>query len=134
MIGWALRYALLTFGSYGGPDTAAYWFVIAAIFIHGPCYAFVYIAGQLYIDKLVDPSSRATAQGWHTAATGGFGHLGGAVMVGWAQSEFLTPEGVSPPPYDWASFWLVPIAVSLLAAILFALLFTEQGRGEPAEA
>lgn len=128
LVGWALRYALLAFGSAGGPDSAAALFVLTAIVIHGPCYAFLYIAGQMYVDKLVDPSARGTAQGWHTAATGGFGHLAGALMMGWAQARYLTPEGVTPPPYDWMRFWLVPIGISLVAAILFAVFFTEQGR------
>lgn len=126
VLGWVLRYGLLALGSYGGPDSTAAVFVYAAIIIHGPCYAFVYIVGQMYVDRLVPASSRSAAQGLHTIATGGFGHLIGARMVGWSQATFLTPEGVTPAPYRWPEFWLVPIVIGVVTAAVFAAVFSER--------
>jgi hypothetical protein len=45
------------------------------------------------------------------------------MTVGFAQQTFLTPAGVSPPPYDWAAFWLVPAAVSVITVVLFQISF-----------
>ncbi|MCA9238221.1 MAG: MFS transporter [Planctomycetales bacterium] len=114
-LAWTIRYLLLAGGSYYG----AAWPVYAAILIHGPCYVFVYVVAVMYIDRLADPAYRGSAQGLLALASTGFGHLLGGLSAGYAQTLFLTPRGVSPPPYQWWAFWLVPGAISLAAAILF---------------
>ncbi len=126
VLGWAARYVLLAIGSYGGPDTWAAYPVMAAILLHGPSYVFVYLAGQMYVDRLVHPSNRGAAQGLHALATGGFGHLLGAGFCGQLQAALLTPPGVSPPPYHWVPFWLAPVGIGIAVAILFALTFFER--------
>lgn len=123
LLGWVVRYLLLASGSFGEPTSAAAVLVMLAILLHGPSYVFVYVTGQLYIDKLVDASHRGVAQGLHTLATGGIGHFLGAGMTGWAQSAFLTPPGVDPPPYHWAPFWLTPVALGIVVAAVFAARF-----------
>lgn len=125
VLGWAFRYLMLALGSYGGPETYATWFVYAAILVHGPSYVFVYLAGQMYVDRMVDPSIRGVAQGLHAFATVGVGHFLGACVTGWSQSTFLTPAGVTPPPYNWAPYWLMPVGLALLVAALFGAFFTE---------
>lgn len=125
LLGWVVRYLLLASGSFGEPTSAAAALVLVAILLHGPSYVFVYVTGQLYIDKLVDPSHRGIAQGLHTLATGGIGHFLGAGMTGWAQSAFLTPPGVDPAPYHWAPFWLTPVTLGLVVAVVFAIRFSD---------
>ncbi|TWT95964.1 putative nucleoside transporter YegT [Botrimarina colliarenosi] len=132
LLGWALRYLLLVAGSYGGPETIASLPVLLAIMLHGPSYVFVYLAGQMYVDRLVHPSNRGAAQGLHSMAMGGVGHLLGAGLTGWAQKEFLTPPGVTPAPYDWQLFWLTPVGIVVVVAILFASLFFERPHSESA--
>lgn len=129
ILGWALRFSLLAMGGIWEGT----WPVYAAILVHGPCYVFVYVAGQLYIDKLVAPSRRGVAQGLHAVATTGFGHLFGAIVVVQTELMFLTPPGVSPAPYEWSNFWLVPAIISLAAAMLFALTFTDTTNGKEPE-
>lgn len=120
VIAWCVRFVLFAFG---GP--AAVYFAIA---IHGPSYAFVYVAGQLYVDRLVPKTQRGAAQGWHTVASSGLGHLLGAFAVSQAQVAFLTPPGVDPAPYRWFEFWLTPAAISFVALVLtLALLRTPPG-------
>jgi hypothetical protein len=51
------------------------------------------------------------------------GHLLGALSVGLSQATFLTPEGVSPPPYHWTAFWLVPALISVTTLVVFKLVF-----------
>lgn len=123
---WAARYTLLVIGSLGEPGSPATAAVIAAILCHGPAYGFMYVAGQLYVDKLVHPHNRGAGQGLHALAMNGLGHLLGAGLVGWAQSRFLTPSGVTPPPYDWVRFWLTPIGLFLVVGVLFLARFARQ--------
>lgn len=119
VLAWTLRYMLLAMGSH----FALAWPVVTAILIHGPCYVFVYVVGVMYTDHLADPSHRGAAQGLYALASTGIGHLLGAVTVGWAQSVFLTPAGVEPPPYNWTSFWLVPAMIGIIVLIVFKLTF-----------
>jgi nucleoside transporter len=119
VIAWGVRYVLLAAGSHFFIG----WPVYIAILIHGPCYVFVYVIGVMYVDRLADASHRGAAQGLNALATTGLGHLLGAMTVGFAQQTFLTPEGMSPPPYNWAAFWLVPAAVSATTVVLFQFAF-----------
>jgi nucleoside transporter len=121
MIAWAARYGLLATGSYYNLA----WPVYAAILIHGPCYVFIYVISVMYVDRLAEASHRGAAQGLQALASTGLGHLLGALTVGFTQAIFLTPPGVSPPPYNWPAFWIVPAGVSLMALVLFTLLFTK---------
>ncbi|MGL4513552.1 MAG: MFS transporter [Lacipirellulaceae bacterium] len=118
---WVVRYSLLALGA--AQDWS--WPVYTAIAIHGPAFVSIYVAGQLYIDRLADPRSRSAVQGLHALATSGVGHLVGSLAAGWSQAHFLTPEGVTPPPYRWVEFWLAPAVVGLFAAACFALAFRE---------
>ncbi len=119
-LAWAIRFWLLA--SY---ESLGLWVTYPAILVHGACFTFVYMTGQLYADRLADRDARAAAQGVHMLATSGLGHLVGAFAAQFAQARLLTPEGVSPPPYDWHKLWLIPLAISLGATLLFALFFRE---------
>lgn len=121
---WIVRFLLLAVS--GG--SVYPWMAMVAISLHGFCFVFVFILGQLYIDRMAPRDSRGAAQGMHVLAVYGVGSLIGARLAGWAQSRWLTPEGVSPAPYHWEIFWLAPLAVSLLAAVLFMLLFSERAQ------
>jgi hypothetical protein len=112
---WCARYLLLAAASYYDISIPVY----AAIAIHGACYVFVYIIGVMYVDRLVSHAHRGLAQGLYTIVYAGFANLLGAVAVGYSQSRFLTPDGVSPPPYNWTIFWLIPAAISAATALLF---------------
>jgi nucleoside transporter len=115
---WAIRYGLL---AVAGQYYEMTWAVYAAILIHGPCYVFVYVIGVMYVDRLVDGTHRGIAQGMNALATTGVGHLLGAITVGLSQEAFLTPDGVAPPPYNWAAFWLVPAAISAATILVMQI-------------
>jgi nucleoside transporter len=119
VIAWGVRYGLLAAGSYFYIG----WPVYTAILIHGPCYVFIYVIGVMYVDRLADSAHRGAAQGMYALATTGLGHLIGAFNVGYTQGVFLTPDGISPPPYNWTAFWIVPAILSLVTAIVFKIRF-----------
>jgi nucleoside transporter len=119
VMAWCIRYFLLA----GSVAYGIAWPAYLAILIHGACYVFIYVVGVMYVDQLVGGIHRGAAQGLYALATAGLGHLLGALTVGFAQEKFLTPEGITPPPYDWAAFWLVPAIVSAAALVAFKLVF-----------
>ncbi|MBX3433167.1 MAG: MFS transporter [Pirellulales bacterium] len=124
---WAVRYGLLA----GGSRLAGDWPVYAAIVVHGPCFVFVFVVGVMIVDKLAGEAYRGVAQGLFTGASTGAGNLLGAFAMGLAQTRFLTPAGVSPPPYRWSEFWLVPAAMSVAAGIIYVSVWTSlRPRGE----
>jgi MFS family permease len=124
VIVWGVRYALLATVSFYEIAWPAY----AAILMNGPCFVFIYVVGVMYVDHLVSGAHRGAAQGMFALASAGVGNLAGALIVGYTQSTFLTPEGVSPPPYDWLGFWSVPALISLAALFVFKIAFKSPRR------
>lgn len=122
IIAWGARYGMLAVGSYY--DIA--WPVYAAILVHGPCYVFIYVIAVLYVDRLADSAHRGAAQGMLALASTGIGHMLGAITVGFTQEVFLTPQGVSPPPYHWTPFWVVFASLSLVTLLVFKVAFEPQ--------
>ena len=119
VIAWAVRYGLLAAGSLYGIT----WPAVAAILMNGPCFVFIYVVGVMYIDRLAGGVHRGAAQGMFALASAGLGNLAGAITVGYAQSMFLTPEGVSPPPYNWPAFWSVPAILCVTCVLMFNVAF-----------
>jgi nucleoside transporter len=103
---WALRYLLL---AYGNAD-AGIWMFYFAILLHGACYDFFFVAGQLYTDQEAPSHLRSSAQGFLTFLTYGIGMYAGSVLSGVARDYFPT----------WQSFWLSSALMS--AAIMFLVL------------
>ena len=109
---WALRYLLL---AYGNAD-AGIWMFYLAILLHGNCYDFFFVAGQLYTDQEAPPHLRSSAQGFIAFVTYGIGMYLGSVLSGVARDYFPT----------WQSFWLSSAIMS--AVIMLLVLFFFQSR------
>lgn len=124
IMAWCLRYVLLATGNHYGLS----WPIYTSILIHGACYVFIYVVGVMYVDRLTDATHRGAAQGLLAIATSGVGNLLGALAVGYTESMFLTPAGVSPPPYHWTPFWLMPAAISLVTLAAYYLVFVPMTR------
>jgi nucleoside transporter len=129
IVAWTIRYALLAAASLNGITWPAY----AAILMNGPCFVFIYVVGVMHIDHLVRGAHRGAAQGMFVLATAGLGNLGGALMVGFTQAKFLTPEGISPPPYNWPAFWTIPAILSVASVVVFIFFFQRYDKRQPDE-
>jgi nucleoside transporter len=125
MAAWVLRYALFALGA---PD-AVIWMVVAGIALHGVCYDFFFVTGQIYVDKKSTPEIRGQAQGLLVFITYGVGMLIGAQIAGAAYNRFLA-GGETLALAQWQQFWWLPAAFALGVLVLFALLF--QDRVDPA--
>jgi len=113
---WCLRYLLL---AYGNADSGM-WMFYLAILLHGVCYDFFFVTGQLYTDQQAPPNLRAAAQGLIIFLTLGVGMFIGSMLSGGAVDYFThTVNGVAVR--DWQSFWLTSSAGA--GVILLMLLF-----------
>jgi nucleoside transporter len=115
MLAWAVRYFFFSWGNTG----PALWMLYAGILLHGLCYDFFFVTGQIYTDEQAGPRIRASAQGFLAFLTQGVGYLIGAWASGRVVQHFLLPEG----GHDWRSIWQVPAVGALVILLVFAVLF-----------
>lgn len=120
---WALRYVLFGFGDEG----ALFWMIIIGLLLHGVCYDFFFVAGQVYTDRFAGPGLRASAQGLITLATYGVGLLIGSLISGPIVDAFVTGEA----SHNWLQIWLIPAAIAAVVLIAFWLLFRESKTDVP---
>jgi nucleoside transporter len=124
MAAWALRYVLFAYGNAG----ELVFLLILGIGLHGVCYDFFFVSGQVFTDSKAGPRYKSAAQGLITLATYGVGMLFGFWIAGALTEAFAVPGG-----HDWRSVWLYPAAFAAVVAILFGLLFRNEtvayGRG-----
>lgn len=116
MLAWTVRYVMFS----TGVPAALY----VGIILHGICYDFFFVTGQIYVDQKAPREMRGAAQGFIAFATLGFGQFIGSVLGGRVLDYFaLTKE---PPTYDWAKFWMVPATGAMVVMVLFAFLFNDR--------
>ncbi len=120
MAAWALRYVAFGYGD-AGPGM---WLVYAGILLHGVCYDFFFVSGQIYTDAQAGPRVRAAAQGFLNFVTNGLGYFIGAFVSGRVVDAYRLAEG----GHDWRSIWLVPAGMAAVILVLFALLFRPRPR------
>jgi nucleoside transporter len=115
---WSTRYGLLAFGDAG----TGVWMFYIAILVHGVCYDFFFVTGQLYTDQQAPAELRSTAQGFYTFLTYGIGMLIGSLLSGAAVDFFTT--GVEPHVVrNWTGFWLSSSAGALVLFLAIAAFF-----------
>jgi hypothetical protein len=119
MLGWVVRYVLFAAAPGMGDDIATSM-ILAGIILHGICYDFFFVAGQIYVDKVADKDIRAQTQGFLVLVTQGLGMLVGAQVIGYVARGATTGNTV-----DWRSVWLVPCAMSLVVLVVFVLTFRD---------
>jgi nucleoside transporter len=117
MAAWALRYVLF---AYGDEDSLA-WMLYFGILLHGICYDFFFVTGQIYVDQQASPRIRAAAQGFIAFVTLGLGLFIGGIVSGNVVEAFAT--GAASAAHDWQSIWLVPAAGAGVILLVFAVLF-----------
>jgi nucleoside transporter len=117
MLAWAARYVLFAYGNAG----ELVFMLILGIALHGVCYDFFFVSGQVFTDSKAGPRYKSAAQGLITLATYGVGMLIGFSVAGQLTSAFALDAG-----HDWRSIWLYPAAFAALVAVLFALLFRNE--------
>ena len=117
MLAWACRYLLFAFGN----ANELAFMLILGIALHGLCYDFFFVSGQIYTDSRAGAGHKAAAQGLITLATYGVGMLIGFWATG-RIDDLYAAGGV----HDWRSIWLYPAAFAAVVFVLFALTFRNE--------
>ncbi|MBS0422671.1 MAG: nucleoside permease [Proteobacteria bacterium] len=118
MLAWAVRYLLFAFGNAG--DLVS--LLLIGIALHGVCYDFFFVSGQIYIDSKAGPQIKSAAQGLITLATYGAGMLIGFWAAGKITDAYLAAGG----GHDWQAIWQFPAAFAAAVFVLFALAFRNE--------
>lgn len=131
IIAWPIRYIIFAIGT---PT----WLVVASLPLHGLCYVFFFVVGQIYVDKAAPEEIRGSAQSLWAFVVFGLGLTFGSVFAGWIQSicsEVSVVNGVTTTIYHWRTIFIIPVVLTVLCAILFLVQFHEPQKkietGEP---
>lgn len=119
MLAWVLRYALFAFGDAG---SGAYMLLLG-IALHGICYDFFFVSGQIYTDSKAGEKFKSAAQGLITLATYGVGMLIGFWVAGLVSDAYVVEGG-----HAWKNIWLIPSAIAGVILLLFAVAFRDNSK------
>ncbi|MCM0041949.1 MAG: nucleoside permease [Algoriphagus sp.] len=115
MLAWVIRYLFFAFG-----DTdSGTWMLIAGIILHGICYDFFFVSGQIYTDAHAGKKYKSAAQGLITLATYGIGMGFGFWVAGQVSNFYLIEAG----QHNWKLIWLIPAGISALVFLFFIAVF-----------
>lgn len=118
MLAWAIRYALFAYGNAG--DLA--FMIIIGIALHGVCYDFFFVSGQIYTNAKAGEQYKSAAQGLITLATYGVGMLIGFWIAGLIADAYT----LGPDLFDWKLIWIIPSLIALVVFFLFAFTFNQK--------
>jgi nucleoside transporter len=117
MIAWVLRYIFFAYGDTG----SNYWMLIAGIVMHGICYDFFFVTGQIYTDNLAGERFKSAAQGFITLATYGVGMLIGSYISG----PIVDHWKISDTSHNWTTIWLIPASIAGVVFLVFVMFFKD---------
>ncbi len=117
MLAWVVRYILFAYGDIG--ENA--WMLIFGVILHGICYDFFFVSGQIYTDYKAGDKFKSSAQGLITLATYGLGMLVGFRLAGYITDQFIISSG-----HDWTQIWIIPSGFALFVLLFFILTFKNE--------
>ena len=118
MAAWAIRYVFFAFGD----ANEGVWMLLVGIVLHGICYDFFFVSGQIYTDAHAGERYKSSAQGLITLATYGIGMLIGYWAAGNISNFYIDATG----NHDWKSIWMIPAGISVLVLLFFIAFFKKE--------
>ncbi len=118
MLAWTVRYLLFAYGETG----ELVFMLFIGIALHGICYDFFFVSGQIYTDSKAGPKIKSAAQGLITLATYGLGMLIGFWVAGQVSDMYLNADG----SHNWEQIWIIPAGFAFVIMILFAIFFKDE--------
>ncbi len=118
MLAWGIRYVLFAYGNNGD----LFFMLVTGIALHGICYDFFFVAGQIYTDFKAGEKVKSAAQGLITLATYGVGMLVGF----WISGKIVDKNLIADGTHNWQDIWLFPAIFAVVVLVIFALLFKNE--------
>ncbi|MFD2100367.1 nucleoside permease [Flagellimonas iocasae] len=118
MLAWTIRYLLFAYGNAG--DMAV--MLLIGIALHGICYDFFFVSGQIYTDSKAGHKYKSAAQGLITLATYGVGMLIGF----WVAGQITDANLINENQHNWMNIWRFPAFFALGVAAIFMLFFKNE--------
>lgn len=118
MLAWVVRYVLFSFGDGG----ETFFLIVMGIVLHGICYDFFFVSGQIYTDSKAGEKIKSAAQGLITLATYGIGMLIGF----WVAGKIVDQNIINDSLHSWKDIWIFPAIFAAAVFVLFALLFKNE--------
>ena len=122
MLAWAIRYVLFAYGNAGELS----FMLLLGIALHGICYDFFFVSGQIYTNSKAGEKFKSSAQGLITLATYGVGMLIGFMVAGQI-TEMYKINGAE----NWNMIWIIPAGIAFIVFLLFAFLFNDSKKSDP---
>lgn len=120
MAAWVLRYVLFAYGN----NDALVALLYGGIILHGVCFDFFFVTGQIYVDKSVARGQRAAAQGFIHVVTYGVGQLIGSWAAGAVVNRYAVASDAGTR-HLWQIIWMVPAVMAFIVMLLFLIFFNE---------
>jgi nucleoside transporter len=117
LLAWIIRFV---FFAYGTADTSV-WMLYTAIILHGVCFDFFFVTGQIYTDLKAGDKIKSQAQGLISLATYGIGMFIGSIIAGKVKDLYSSGD---PTITNWTNVWLVPAGIAAVVLLLFILFFS----------
>lgn len=124
MAAWVVRYLCF---AYGNPDELSFMLIIG-IALHGVCYDFFFVTGQIYTDSKAGEKYKSAAQGLITLATYGVGMLAGFYIAGGISEAYKAQGGDV-----WKHIWTFPALIALAVLVLFIIFFKREKTTAPVD-
>lgn len=133
IVAWSIRYFLLA-GSVDQIGLQAP-LIFGAILLHGVCYDFLFIAGQLYADEEANERNRSATQGFMAFILWGVGAFVGTMLAGKVLAMHTLPDAVvGTIRHNWQAIWTTPAILAAAVLVIFLLFFREPGKKASAAA
>ena len=122
MLAWVVRYTMFAYGATGD----LMWMLWLGIILHGICFDFFFVVGQIYIDREAPSALRAATQGLITFLTYGLGMFVGSWLSGVVVDTYARTNAQGAATHDWHAIWLIAGGCAAVVLVLFVLLFKDR--------
>jgi len=123
ILAWVIRYFLLAASVNHVQAGSA--LIFAAILLHGVCYDFLFIAGQLYVDDEANERMRGAAQGFIAFILWGVGNFVGSTLAGKSQAFHTLASPPGAIAHDWHGIWIYPAWGAVAVLLVFLCFFRD---------
>lgn len=117
MLAWVLRYVLFAFGN----ADSGMVLLLVGIALHGICYDFFFVSGQIYTNAKAGEKIKSAAQGLITLATYGVG-----MLVGFWVAGKITDIYAEAGAHSWQDIWMFPAIFAAVVFLIFMFTFKNE--------